>query len=95
MKKIKNLFICTAVVFALTCCTNVDKQFETDFVNPPVSVQTSIYWFWIQGHISKDGVIKDLQSMKAAGINRALSRMLEDPILKGVRKFATKQYKTF
>jgi len=30
-----------------------------------------IYWHWISGNISKEGVIKDLESMKQAGINRA------------------------
>ncbi|RVU02445.1 glycoside hydrolase family 2 [Mucilaginibacter limnophilus] len=41
------------------------------FVNIPDSVQTSIYWYWINGNISKEGVIKDLEAMKKVGINRA------------------------
>ncbi len=35
------------------------------------TVQTSIYWYWINGHISKEGVVKDLEAMKKVGINRA------------------------
>ena len=41
------------------------------FVNPPDSVQTSIYWYWMSDNISKEGVIKDLHAMKQIGINRA------------------------
>src|SRR5258707_2670935 len=41
------------------------------FQSPPDSIQTSVYWYWISGNISKEGVIKDLQAMKKAGINRA------------------------
>ena len=37
----------------------------------PQDVQTSCYWYWISGNISKEGVINDLKSMKKAGINRA------------------------
>lgn len=47
------------------------KSLESGFVNPPDSIQTSVYWYWISDNISKEGVIKDLQSMKKAGINRA------------------------
>ncbi|MBS1604637.1 MAG: glycoside hydrolase family 2 [Bacteroidetes bacterium] len=38
---------------------------------PPDSIQTSVYWYWISGNISKEGVVKDLEAMKRAGINRA------------------------
>lgn len=41
------------------------------FTNPPDSIQTSVYWYWISDHISREGVIKDLHAMKEVGINRA------------------------
>lgn len=40
-------------------------------MNPAEKVQTSVYWYWISGNISEEGVKKDLYSMKEAGINRA------------------------
>lgn len=51
-------------------CAAADKR-EAGFVTPPSSVQTGTYWYWIEGNISKEGVEKDLEAMKAAGINRA------------------------
>ena len=47
------------------------QQLAHDFVTPPESIQTSVYWYWISDNISKEGVIRDLHAMKAAGINRA------------------------
>ncbi len=47
------------------------KAVETGFINIPDSVQTSVYWYWISGNISKEGVVKDLEAMKKVGINRA------------------------
>ncbi|MES2827236.1 MAG: glycosyl hydrolase [Bacteroidota bacterium] len=44
---------------------------ETAFTNPPDSLQTSVYWYWMSDNISKEGVIKDLHAMKSVGINRA------------------------
>ncbi|RWY48040.1 glycosyl hydrolase [Mucilaginibacter gilvus] len=47
------------------------KAIETGFLTIPDSVQTSVYWYWISGNISKEGVVKDLEAMKKVGINRA------------------------
>lgn len=44
---------------------------ESGFIVPPDSIQTSVYWYWLSDHISKEGVIKDLYAMKKVGINRA------------------------
>ena len=44
---------------------------ETSFIKIPDTVQTSVYWYWISGNISKEGVVKDLEAMKKVGINRA------------------------
>ncbi|MCF3108994.1 glycoside hydrolase family 2 [Niabella sp. CC-SYL272] len=47
------------------------NRMERVFTHAPDSIQTSVYWYWISDHLSKEGVIKDLQAMKAVGINRA------------------------
>lgn len=45
-------------------------RLQREFVTPPEEVKTSVYWYWMCGNISKEGVIKDLQEMKRVGINR-------------------------
>jgi hypothetical protein len=47
------------------------KAIETGFIKISDSVQTSVYWYWISGNISKEGVVHDLEAMKKVGINRA------------------------
>ncbi|GHT40646.1 hypothetical protein AGMMS49965_09220 [Bacteroidia bacterium] len=67
----KTVIVLASSILAFFSCTNTsDQGLESGFVTPDV-VQTSIYWYWISDQISEDGVVKDLQSMKAAGINRA------------------------
>lgn len=44
---------------------------EKDFKMIPDSIQTSVYWYWLSGNVSKTGVVKDLEAMKKVGINRA------------------------
>lgn len=60
----------------LTACQPSGKepsftQIEKGFRNVPDSVRLAAYWYWISDNISKEGVIKDLEAMKEAGITRA------------------------
>ena len=50
---------------------NTFNHIESGFKTIPDSIQTSVYWYWLSNNISQEGVIKDLYSMKRAGINRA------------------------
>ena len=44
---------------------------EMDFSNPPVAVRPYVWWHWMGPNISKDGITKDLEAMKDAGIGGA------------------------
>jgi len=48
-----------------------NKLNGNDFKNPPQSSKLHAWWHWVQGSISKDGITKDLESMKAQGIFQA------------------------
>ncbi|TCD03177.1 glycosyl hydrolase [Pedobacter psychroterrae] len=47
------------------------KDIESGFAKTPDTIQTSVYWYWLSGNVSKEGVVKDLEAMKRVGINRA------------------------
>lgn len=73
--KLKLTVCIFCATFILACIPkkgkNSDQDIERGFVMPPDTIQTTVYWYWISDHISKEGVISDLKSMKKAGINRA------------------------
>ena len=41
------------------------------FIHIPDSIQTAVYWYWLNNNISREGVVRDLEAMKRVGINRA------------------------
>ncbi len=41
------------------------------FADPFGHVRTGVYWYWLSGNFSTEGVVKDLQAMKSVGIDRA------------------------
>lgn len=66
---------------------------EVRFKTAPDSIQTSIYWYWISDNISKEGVIRDLESMKNVGINRAfIGNIWQDDVPAGKVKIFTDEW---
>jgi len=37
---------------------------QRDFVNPPQSARPRIWWYWLNGNITKEGITADLEAMK-------------------------------
>jgi hypothetical protein len=68
--KLCNTFI-AAIAILLSGCAGDFSAIEQGFVSPPENIRTGVYWYWINDNISKEAVVKDLQAMKQAGINRA------------------------
>ncbi len=48
-----------------------DSALEQGFQTPPESVRVSVYWYWINDHISKEGVVRDLEAMSEVGLSGA------------------------
>jgi len=44
---------------------------QRDFISPPESTKPGCYWYWLDGHYSKEGLTKDLEQMQEIGIGRA------------------------
>jgi len=73
MKKLV-AFICITLTVTLTGCNNSQnyKSLKSGFVNPTDDNTIWCYWYWINDDISKEGITKDLEAMKKAGIGGAL-----------------------
>ena len=44
------------------------QSYESGFANPPQEARIRVWWHWMDSNISKDGIKKDLDWMKATGI---------------------------
>jgi len=43
-----------------------------NFVTPPDSARIWVYWFWLNGNITRGGITADLEAMKRAGVGGVL-----------------------
>ncbi len=80
----KTIFVCafTVMSFVIGCNAGDNKGFtvpftpsnnlEADFQTPPDYARTRAYWWWLEGYITKRGIIDDHTAMKEAGILGAI-----------------------
>jgi hypothetical protein len=45
---------------------------EADFAAPPDYAKPRVYWWWLEGNVSEEGILSDLSEMKKAGIHGAI-----------------------
>src|SRR6476660_1802071 len=73
MKK-RFLWLFIGLFYSLPGITQFERNnftaIRNGFINPPDSIRISAFYYWLNNHISKEGVIKDLRAMKEAGITR-------------------------
>src|SRR5680860_1748131 len=68
--------LATAVIlllFATLGCTaqSTDKLKEA-FKNPPDTSKPGVYWYFMDGNLSREEMTKDLESMKEVGISNLI-----------------------
>lgn len=53
-------------------CTAFAASLEEGFLSPPPSAGPWVYWTWINGSVTKEGIRADLEDMKRTGIHGAM-----------------------
>lgn len=84
----------TVLVLLATLTTGASaKNLEKDFVVPPDEAKPWVYWFWLNGNISKQGITADLEAMKRVGIGGALIMEVDQGIPAGPIEFMSKEWR--
>ena len=47
-------------------------ELESEFENPPPEARPWVYWFWINGNMTREGITADLTAMRRVGIGGVL-----------------------
>jgi hypothetical protein len=66
------LFVLTIISLGFVNCSGpsgeAGKKLESGFLNPPESARPRVWWHWMNGNITKEGIRADLEWMKRTGI---------------------------
>ena len=58
---------------------NDESPLRQAFVHPPDAAKPWVFWYWIQGAVSREGITKDLEAMKEADIGGAYLMSIKGP----------------
>lgn len=64
----QKLHILLLMAGSLLCGMSYAQEVPSAFVNPPKDSRPLVWWHWIDGNISKDGIKADLEWMHRSGI---------------------------
>lgn len=73
-RKIANL-VSVLILFLFTilsCVSTPGDKLKEDFKNPPDSSKPGVYWYFMDGNLSREEMTKDLESMKEVGISNLI-----------------------
>ena len=75
--RITFIFLTMIFAFTIVYCTNPQNDqslntLKSGFLNPPDSARPGVYWYFMDGNMSKEAMTADLESMKSAGIGNVL-----------------------
>jgi len=74
---------------ALSAPTDLASEFR----DPPDSARPWVYWFWIDGNITREGITADLEAMHRAGIRGAIIMEVDVFVPKGPVRFLTPEWR--
>jgi hypothetical protein len=83
-------------LFALCLCfalpAGAQRSLEDNFQNPPESARPWVYWYFMDGNLSREGMTADLEAMAKAGIGGAIFLEVDIGIQRGPVAFMSPQW---
>ena len=89
------IFITSVIieVFGLSChIIQSQDKLKKSFQNPPESSKPGVYWYFMDGNLSRTEMTKDLESMKAVGINNLIFLEVGIGVPRGPIGFMSEQW---
>jgi hypothetical protein len=72
---------------------HLEQKFEQEFQKPPDEAHPWVYWFWLNGNITKEGITADLEAMKRVGIRGVLIMEVDQGSPAGPANFMGAQWR--
>ena len=82
------------VAFALASRVFAAQDLQSRFVAPPETARPWVYWYFMDGNMTREGLTADLESMKQAGIGGAIFLEVGIGIPRGPVEFMSPAWQT-
>ena len=78
---------------AFPCFGSSRASLEREFRAPPASARPWVYWFWLNGNITSNGITADLEAMQRVGIGGVLIMEVDQGTPKGQAAFGSPEWR--
>ena len=69
-----------------------NSELEMGFVHPPDSARPWVYWFWMDGNVTRAGITADLEAMRRVGIGGVLLMDVTQGLPAGPVQFGSSEW---
>jgi len=80
----------TAILLAMFALSN--QKLRTEFATPPDSARPWVYWYFMEGNMTRDGITADLEDMKRVGLGGGIFLEVNIGIPVGPVKYMSPQW---
>jgi hypothetical protein len=91
-KSFAAIFVLLTMLSALVGNTRAADSLSQQFATPPASAKPWVYWYFMDGNLTRDGMTADLEAMKKAGIGGAIFLEVNIGIPRGPVDFMSPQW---
>ena len=83
-----------SLIFAtlISCNTASEDALKRAFKNPPDSSNPGVYWYFMDGNLSREEMTKDLESMKEVGISNLVFLEVGIGVPRGPVEFMSEEW---
>ena len=82
-----------AAISRATAGQDSGVELPSQFLAPPESARPWVYWFWLNGNITRQGITADLEAMKRVGIGGVLIMEVDQGVPVGPVAFMSPQWR--
>jgi len=87
-------FLLATMLVPIAALTAPFNSLEADFLNPPHTARPWVYWYFMDGNLTREGMTADLEAMKRAGIGGAIFLEVNVGIPRGPVDFMSPQWQS-
>lgn len=69
------------------------KTLKNEFMTPPDAARPWVYWFWVNGNLTRQGITADLEAMKRVGIGGVTIMEVDKGEPKGAYAFGSPEWR--
>ena len=89
---IKGTVLAGVLVFGFAWAAFAADSLFDGFANPPASARPQVWWHWMNGNVTKEGITADLEAMACAGVGGAYVFDVPTGIPEGKVRFASDEW---